>query len=176
MDVGVRDFASHPAMKIPSAAFDTAHAELVSRLRNNYPYFHPRYIGQMLKPPHPAAVVAYLTTMLINPNNHALDGGPATAAMEKEVVASLATMFGFDTHLGHLTSSGTIANLEALFIARETHPGLGIAHSQDAHYTHSRMSHLLGIQSHAVATDAAGRMDLDALEPLLATGTVGTVL
>ena len=40
------DFASHPAMNIPSAAFDTAHAELVSRLRNNYPYFHPRYIGR----------------------------------------------------------------------------------------------------------------------------------
>ncbi|HEX8487945.1 MAG TPA: aminotransferase class I/II-fold pyridoxal phosphate-dependent enzyme, partial [Propionibacteriaceae bacterium] len=137
---------------------------------------HPRYIGQMLKPPHPAAMVAYLTTMLINPNNHALDGGPATAQMEKEVVASLATMFGYDNHLGHLTSSGTIANLEALFIARETHPGLGIAHSTDAHYTHGRMSHLLGIQAHAVATDAVGRMDLDALERLLETRTVGTVV
>jgi NAD(P)-dependent dehydrogenase (short-subunit alcohol dehydrogenase family) len=39
-------------------------------------------------------VVAYLTTMLVNPNNHALDGGPATGAMEKEVVAQLAGMFG----------------------------------------------------------------------------------
>ncbi len=48
----------------------------------------------MLKPPHPAAVLGYVTAMLINPNNHALDGGPATAAMEKEVVARLAGMFG----------------------------------------------------------------------------------
>src|SRR5256886_7175370 len=54
--------------------------------------------------------VGYLTAMLINPNNHALDGGPATARMEKEVVAQLAGMFGFGTHLGHLTTSGTIAN------------------------------------------------------------------
>ena len=47
-------------------------------------------------------------------------------------------MFGYGTeHLGHLTSSGTIANLEALFVARETHPGNGIAYSADAHYTHS---------------------------------------
>ena len=64
--------------------------DLHDRLRDNYPFFHPRYIGQMLKPPHPAAVVGYVTAMLINPNNHALDGGPATAAMEKEVVAELA--------------------------------------------------------------------------------------
>ena len=63
----------------------------------------------MLKPPHPAAVIGYLTAMLINPNNHALDGGPATARMEREAVGQLATMFGYDTHLGHLTTSGTVA-------------------------------------------------------------------
>ena len=33
--------------------------------------------------------------MLINPNNHALDGGPATARDGAEVVAQLAGMFGF---------------------------------------------------------------------------------
>ena len=77
----------------------------------------------MLKPPHPAAVAGYLAAMLVNPNNHALDGGRVTSAMEKEAVAQLAAMFGFATHLGHLTSSGTIANLEALYVARETHPG-----------------------------------------------------
>ena len=121
----------------------------------------------MLKPPHPVAIVGYLSAMSINPNNHALDGGPATARMEKEVVADLARMFGYPTHLGHLTSSGTIANLEALWIARESHPGKGIAYSADAHYTHGRMSHLLGMSSAAVPTDAAGRMDLDALEDLL---------
>src|SRR5487761_1804049 len=70
----------------------------------------------MLKPPHPAAVIGYVSAMLINPNNHALDGGPATTRMEKEVVAQLAAMFGFSAHLGHLTSSGTIANLEALAV------------------------------------------------------------
>ena len=72
-------------MKRPSCG---APAELRDRLRNNYPFFHPRYVGQMLKPPHPAAVIGYLSTMLINPNNHALDGGPATAQMEKEVVTA----------------------------------------------------------------------------------------
>ena len=72
-------------------------------------------------------------------------------------------MFGLADHLGHLTSRGTIANLEALFVARETHPGLGVAYSADAHYTHARMCRVLGVRGHAVRTDAAGRMDLDAL-------------
>ena len=169
-------YPTHPSLHVAPEAFEAKQAELLQRLRDNYPFFHPRYIGQMLKPPHPAAIVGYLSAMLINPNNHALDGGPATARMEKEVVADLARMFGYPTHLGHLTSSGTIANLEALFIAREIHPDKGIAYSADAHYTHSRMSHLLGMTATAVPTDAGGRMDLDALEDLLKSGTVGTVV
>ncbi len=114
-------------------------SELVERLHENYPYFHPRYAGQMLKPPHPVAMLAYATAMQINPNNHALDGGIATSRMEREVVADLARMVGYgETHLGHLTASGTIANLEALWIARSIHPDKAIAMSEQAHYTHGR--------------------------------------
>ncbi|MFJ9543115.1 pyridoxal phosphate-dependent decarboxylase family protein [Streptomyces sp. NPDC101225] len=169
-------YRTHPSLAVDDARFASAYAEFTERLVDNYPFFHPRYAGQMLKPPHPAAVVGHLTAMLINPNNHALDGGPATAAMEREAVARLAAMFGYDTHLGHLTTSGTIANLEALFVARELHPGRGVAHSADAHYTHGRMCHVLGMRSHSVRTDARGRMDLDALEEVLRTGEVGTVV
>ena len=46
-------------------------AEFTKRLADNYPFFHPRYAGQMLKPPHPAAVAGYLTAMLINPQPRA---------------------------------------------------------------------------------------------------------
>jgi glutamate/tyrosine decarboxylase-like PLP-dependent enzyme len=170
-------YEPHPALAVDPARFDSLLRELTARLRDNYPFFHPRYAGQMLKPPHPVAMVGYVAAMLINPNNHALDGGPATARMEKEAVAQLAHMFGYDSQfIGHLTSSGTVANLEALFVARETHPGKGVAYSTDAHYTHGRMCHLLGMQGHAVATDNAGRMSLSALEALLRTGTVGTVV
>ena len=171
--------APHPAQQVPLAELETATAELRHRLRDNYPFHHPRYAGQMLKPPHPAAVIGYLTTMLVNPNNHALDGGPATAALEKDVVDQLAGMFGFPEapgYLGHLTSSGTIANLEALYVARETHPGQAIAHSADAHYTHARMAHLLGVEAIAVPTGADGTMDVGALESLLGEGRVGTVV
>ena len=173
---GFGSYAPHESMQVSDESFGTAFAELANRLTDNYPFFHPAYAGQMLKPPHPAAVAGYLAAMLINPNNHALDGGPATAAMEKEVVSQLAAMFGFREHLGHLTTSGTIANLEALYVARESHPGLGIAYSTEAHYTHGRMCGVLGIDGTAVRTDAAGRMDVSELDELLAGGRIGTVV
>src|SRR5207253_331022 len=172
---GFGPFEADPSLRISDERFASAFGELAGRLRENYPYFHPSYAGQMLKPPHPAAVAGYLATMLINPNNHALDGGPATSAMEKEAVAELAAMFGFRTHLGHLTSSGTIANLEALYVARELHPGRGVAYSAEAHYTHARMCQVLGVPHAAVEVDEAGRIDLGALEKLLAGGSIGTV-
>src|SRR5215813_4617622 len=57
--------------------------DLAGKLRDNYPYFHPLYAGQMLKPPHPFERLAYSLAMYINPNNHALDGGRASSALEK---------------------------------------------------------------------------------------------
>src|ERR1700749_242687 len=91
--------------------------QVAERMADNYPYFHPLYAGQMLKPPHPLARAAYALATWINPNNHALDGGLARSAMEKEAVAAIAEMFGWNVHLGHLTGGGTMANLEALWAA-----------------------------------------------------------
>jgi glutamate/tyrosine decarboxylase-like PLP-dependent enzyme len=166
----------HPSLEISDDQFGAAFAELTDRLKDNYPFFHWSYAGQMLKPPHPAAVAGYLAAMLVNPNNHALDGGPATARMEKEAVSQLAAMLGLRAHLGHLTTSGTIANLEALWVARELHPGAAIAYSEEAHYTHARMCGVLGVEGIAVPADGAGRMDTGALDDLLASGRVGTVV
>ncbi|MSZ57884.1 MAG: aspartate aminotransferase family protein, partial [Actinobacteria bacterium] len=72
-------FEQHPSLVVSDDALGAALDRLTERLRDNYPFGNPRYVGQMLKPPHPAAVLGYATAMLINPNNHALDGGPATA-------------------------------------------------------------------------------------------------
>jgi glutamate/tyrosine decarboxylase-like PLP-dependent enzyme len=146
-------------------------SELEDRLNDNYPFYHPRYAGQMLKPPHPIAIAAYMMAMQINPNNHALDGGPATAAMELEVVDQIAKMFGYDGHLGHLTSSGTIANLEALWIARSIHPGKTIAFSSDAHYTHKRMCGVIKAESKEI--DLA---NLETVETEFKKGTIGTIV
>jgi len=61
-------------------------------------------------------------------------------------------------------------------VARELHPGKSVAYSEEAHYTHARMCGVLGIEGIAVPADAAGRMDLGALDALLAGGRAGTVV
>jgi glutamate/tyrosine decarboxylase-like PLP-dependent enzyme len=149
---------------------------LAEKLQDNYPYFHPLYAGQMLKPPHPVARLAYSLAMYINPNNHALDGGRATSKLEMEAVAEIAAMFGWKEFLGHLCGGGTMANLEALWVAGQLHPGKKIVASDQSHYTHERISGVLQLPFEKVASDARGRMDLNTLEKLLGRGDVGTVV
>src|SRR4051794_1591622 len=150
--------------------------EVAERLQDNYPYFHPLYAGQMLKPPHPIARLAYALATWINPNNHALEGGRASSQMEKEAVAEIAGMFGWQTHLGHLTGGGTMANLEALWVAGRLHPGKTILASDQSHYTHERISGVLRLNFERVVSDRDGRMDLPALEHRLAKGGIGCVV
>lgn len=150
--------------------------EVAVKMRDNYPYPHPFYVGQMLKPPHPVARLAYMLAMWINPNNHALDGGRASSAMEKEAVAEIARMFGWETHLGHLTGGGTIANLEALWVAGALEPNRKVVASDQAHYTHHRVCGVLKIPFMSIPCDSKARMDVDALKGILDREAVGTVV
>ena len=150
--------------------------EVAEKLHNNYPYFQPNYAGQMLKPPHAVARLAYRLALYINPNNHALDGSRASSPMEKECIDQLSGMFGWSEGLGHLTSSGTIANLEALWVAGMQHPGKLIVASELAHYTHRRITSVLGQPFMEVSATNKGKMDMRELERILSTGRVGTVV
>ena len=170
---GLPKFSSKPpGEKQLAEVLDT----VAQRLHDNYPYFHPLYAGQMLKPPHPAARLAYALAMWVNPNNHALDGGRATSAMEKEAVAEIAAMFGWRNCLGHLCGGGTLANLEALWVAGQLAPGKKIAASEQAHYTHGRIGGVLRLAFEPVPADALGRLDAEALETRLMRGDVGAVV
>ncbi len=151
-------------------------AEVARRMQDNFPYFHPLYAGQMLKPPHPVARMAYALSLWVNPNNHALDGGRASSAMEKECIREIGRIFSWDAPLGHLAGGGTMANLEALWVAGRAQPGKQVIASEMAHYTHARISEVLGIPFAAVEVDAEGRMDVAAVEQRLASGDVGTVV
>jgi tyrosine decarboxylase / aspartate 1-decarboxylase len=184
IEVLEREFEALPAAELTPPGADAAIAavleEAAHRLGDNYPYFHPLYAGQMLKPPHPVARAAYALAMKINPNNHALDGGRASSTMEVEAVRQIAAMFGWTerqgSYLGHLTSSGTFANLEALWMAGQLRPGQRVVASEQAHYTHHRISAVLKLEFTSVATDACGRMSLEALEDELRKGDVGTIV
>lgn len=93
---------------------------LLAELKAGVPFFSPRYVGHMNGELTMASLIAYFATMLYNPNNVAAEASPVTSRMELEVAAQLADMIGFDPEQqwGHLTSGGTVANFEALWVAR----------------------------------------------------------
>src|ERR1700679_2422851 len=105
---GLPEYASPLDSSAQREAMGVVLDEVAGRMADNYPYFHPLYAGQMLKPPHPVARAAYALEMAVNPNNHALDGGRASSAMEIEGVAAPAKMFHWTEenggHLGHPSS------------------------------------------------------------------------
>ncbi len=93
---------------------------LLGELKAGVPFFSPRYIGHMNSDLTMASLIGYFATMLYNPNNVAAEASPVTTRMELEVGRQLAEMIGYpvETHWGHLTSGGTVANFEALWAAR----------------------------------------------------------
>jgi tyrosine decarboxylase / aspartate 1-decarboxylase len=172
-------FASLPAISndfAQDSRLAVVMTEVAAKMQDNYPYFHPLYAGQMLKPPHPIARAAYALATWINPNNHALDGGRASSAMEKEAIAQIAEMFSWKEFLGHLCGGGTMANLEALWVAGQHRPGKKILASDQAHYTHRRISSVLHLPFSEVPSDNRARMDVEALDKMLAAGDVGCVV
>jgi glutamate/tyrosine decarboxylase-like PLP-dependent enzyme len=175
LDAGFQESTDHAHPRAAGNA-EAVLREAARRMHDNYPYPSPLYAGQMLKPPHPVARAAYAMAMALNPNNHALDGGRASSAMEMEAVAEIAGMFGLKQHLGHLTGGGTFANLEALWVAGQLAPGKAVLASAQAHYTHSRMTGVLGLAFRSVAVDSRNRISIEALEEELKRGDVGTVV
>jgi glutamate/tyrosine decarboxylase-like PLP-dependent enzyme len=63
-----------------------------------------------------------------------------------------------------------------LWVAGRLAPGRKVIASAMAHYTHSRITDVLGIPFDDVAVDGRGRMDLAAVEQRLAAGDVGTIV
>src|SRR5215469_2476467 len=176
LDAGFAALPDFSVVSADGARLREVLTSLAEKLADNYPYFHPLYAGQMLKPPHPVARLAYSLAMYINPNNHALDGGRATSSLEKAAVAEIAAMFGWQEFLGHLCGGGTMANLEALWVAGQCHPGKTILASEQAHYTHSRISAVLQLPFEKTVSDVLGRLDIAALAERLMKNDVGTVV
>lgn len=95
--------------------------ELSARLKSgSVPFFSPRYLGHMISDTLMAANLGYLATILYNPNNCSYEASSASTMLELEVGRELCGLFGYDpeTSWGHITSGGTVANYEALWVAR----------------------------------------------------------
>lgn len=104
---------------------------LFTELQKSTPVFSMRHQGHMLWDQVLPATVGYVGAMLYNQNNVAAEASPVTTYLEIEVGNDLCRMIGFDVPVdpkvvgdgtivpwGHLTCDGTVANVEALWAAR----------------------------------------------------------
>ncbi|HET7063236.1 MAG TPA: pyridoxal-dependent decarboxylase [Rudaea sp.] len=116
---------SEPSFSAAMQRMEHGLRELSARLQRSAPMFSPRYVGHMASDLLLPGLLAHLATTLYNPNNVTAETAPVTAGLEIEVGQQLARMFGFNTDptlgpaaYGHLTSGGTVANYEALWLHR----------------------------------------------------------
>lgn len=99
--------------------FEDRLQELLAKLKHDFPFHSPRYAGHMIAEQTLPSIAAYFATMLYNPNNVATDAASVTVSMELEAAKLIATMVGHtEGGWAHLTSGGTMANFEALWMAR----------------------------------------------------------
>lgn len=100
--------------------FEDKLMELLAALKSDCPFHSPRYAAHMLAEQTLPSIAGYFAGMLYNPNNVSREAAPTTVLIELEVGRMIAEMLGYDrtTAWAHLTSGGTVANLEALWVAR----------------------------------------------------------
>jgi L-2,4-diaminobutyrate decarboxylase len=82
---------------------------------------------------------------------------PVARDMEDRVVAWLAPFFGMNG--GHITPGSTVANLTALWSARECAGITEVVASEGAHLSIAKAAHILGLTYRSVPIDANGAMD-----------------
>ncbi len=107
-------------------------SEMLARLRRHFPFYSPRYIAHMLSDQTIPSVLGYFAGMLYNPNNVTPEAAPVTVEWELEVAADILKMLGYaappasadhrqtrkEFGWAHIASGGTVANIEALWVAR----------------------------------------------------------
>lgn len=106
---------------------------ILAHLRRNFPFYSPRYIGHQLSDQTIASMIGYFAGMLYNPNNVTPEAAPVTVDWELEFASQILNMLGYkapplisdqqnakrEFGWAHITSGGTVANLEALWVARD---------------------------------------------------------
>lgn len=148
----------------------------------------PGFLAHMDPPTPWVSWVAALVAASANQNLLHPDTAPAARALEETVVGWLSGAFGMDG--GHLVPGSTIANLTALWAARELTGAQSVVASADSHLSIRKAAAILGMTYRAVEPTGPGRAltatDLneasagdDSFDPtrtvvVLTAGTTGT--
>lgn len=160
--------------------------EIIRHSRHNG---HPRMFGYVASPAAPAGTLASLLVAALNSNVTSWRSAPAPTEVEKTVVRWLAEMISYagqgrnEACGGLLTSGGSMANLNALFVAQRSHapaasheglwnavPPMTLYASDQIHLSIPKAADMLGIgrkQVRLVPSDAGFRIDVRALREMV---------
>jgi len=110
------------------ATLEQEYQKLLDNLQGSVPFFSYRYQAHMNWDLTIPGMLGYFVSMLYNQNNVAAEASPVTSQLEKLVGDDLCRMLGFTIPpteasadirpWGHITCDGSVANLEALWAAR----------------------------------------------------------
>ena len=139
----------------------------------------PRFFGYVLGSGEPVAALADLLTSVLNQNVTGWRSAPAAVALERQLIRALAAALGCHAYQGSFCGGGSMANLMALAMARETHvpanasgvcPGVVYA-SSEVHMSIPKAMALLGLgreKLRLIPTDERWRMSLPHLREAIA--------
>jgi glutamate/tyrosine decarboxylase-like PLP-dependent enzyme len=146
---------------------------------------HPGYMGHMDPLPTAVSIVADWVAAALNNNMLSVEMSPALSRLEPTLMAEIAqTLFGLGPKAGGLlVSGGTLANLQALTLARNVqlnclHSGLGkvpqpvILASQRAHTSIQKAGMIMGLGTQGIVlvpTYPNGQINVDSLEEKIRT-------
>ena len=148
---------------------------------------HPRFFGYIASPSTPIGAYADLIASTLNANVTSWRSSPAATEVERTVVSWLGSMIGYsDDARGLLTSGGSMANLNALFIAHRaqardetSRQGLWnagapmtIYASDQVHFSITKAADVLGLgrdQVRLLKSDERFRLDVRALRERLSS-------
>lgn len=143
--------------------------DLLAFLKKSVPFFSMRYQGHMNWDLTIPGIVGYFSAMLYNPNNVAFEGSTATTILEMLVGDDICRMLGYEIPQlqsddaprpwGHVTCDGTVANIEAIWSARNLK--LYPLALQDALRKDERLKAAVGIRIRTLAGPVA-LVDADA--------------
>ncbi len=174
-----------PNPEIPKTGY--SETELLTQLRailqQSMNAAHPGYIGHMDSIPSVMSIIGDWVAGALNNNMLSVEMSPIFSRLEPLVLQQIAAKFGFgESAGGSLVSGGSLGNLQAIAVARNTHfpvleKGLvGLEQqpvllaSEVAHTSIQKAAMVLGLGSHSVIsvpTDAQSRMDPASLRQLI---------
>lgn len=113
----------------------------------------------------PTPWITWATTMWnasLNQNLLHPDTSPVARQIEECVVSWIAPFVGMDG--GHITPGSTVANLTALWAARELRSIKTVVASDASHLSIAKAAHILGLDYRSLNADANGRLTANALD------------